>query len=479
MPPADLVTLAVGGLLTFSAVTFVGRYGAGIGLGLTMGGCFLLAIIAAFAFAPHLAVAAVIPYFVLLPTLKVFVGDILGGTKDLISLAALFAAGILFVRRRAARRRSRVDRFTLVSIAFILGLYLLNIGGNLSGETGYGAAWFHGVRLFAEPLALFLVGASLREPARTFRWATTALVTSAVVVAAVGIVQQVLGFHRLVSLGYRYGAEVRQIGSHLRSFGTLEEPFMYAGMLLLGGTALALRGRLRPLAAAVLAVIALGLVFSYVRTAAVIAVAVVGLVIARRGHLRTAVLVTAATVCAAAAFFAVATDVPTQRSVRVNPTLYLTLNGRTNVWSAALGDERSAWVFGRGVGAVGTASQRATESLTGSAASPTTKGGTVVDSGYLAVATDIGFVGLALLLVLFGRLVFLAGSAAARGASSGWVALGVLTVMLLDALTRESLTGFPTAYVGMLMVGLASATWAEPDAVEEPEGAALVPAPAA
>jgi hypothetical protein len=30
-----------------------------------------------------------------------------------------------------------------------------------------------------------------------------------------------------------------------------------------------------------------------------------------------------------------------------------------------------------------------------------------------------------------------------------------LTVMLLDALTRESLTGFPTAYVGMLVVGLA------------------------
>lgn len=478
MPPADLVTLAVGGILTFSAVMFVGRYGTGIGLGLTIGGCLLLAIIAAFAFAPHLAVAAVIPYFVLLPTLKVFVGGILGGTKDLISLAAVSAAGILFVRRRAARRQSRIDRVTLVLIAFVLGLYLLNIGGNLSGETGYGLAWFHGVRLFAEPLSLFLVGASLREPTRTFHSATTALVASAVVVAVVGIVQQFLGFHRLVSLGYAYGAEVRQIGSHLRSFGTLEEPFMYAGMLLLGGAALALRGRLRPFATAVLAIIALGLVFSYVRTAAVIAVAVLGLVIARRGHIRTAVLVTAATVVAAAAFFAAATDVPTQRSVRVNPTLYLTLNGRTSVWSEAVGHERSAWVFGRGVGAVGTASQRATKSLTGSAPAARSKGGTVVDSGYLAVATDIGFVGLALLLALFGRLVFLAGRAAARGESSGWIALGVLTVMLLDALTRESLTGFPTAYVGMLVVGLATATWREPEPVEEPTGAALVPAPA-
>lgn len=477
LPPADLLTVGFGGFLTLSAVTFVGRYGTGIGLGLTVGGCLLLAIVAAFAFTPHIAVAAMIPYFVLLPALKVFVSGLLGGTKDVITLSALLAAGVLFVRRRAARRRSRVDRVAVVLIAFLLGLYLLNIGGELSGESGYGLAWFHGVRLFAEPVTLFLVGASLREPARTFRWATVSLAATCVVVALYGIFQQFLGISRLVALGYKYGQEVRQIGPHLRSFGTLEEPFMYAGMLLLGIAAMTLRGRIRPLGAAALAVVALGLAFSYVRTAAVIAVALLGLVLARRGHVRSAVLLTAAAVVAAAVFFAATSDVTTPRYVQVSTKQYLTLNGRTKVWSIALGHKRSAWVFGRGVGAVGTASQRATEKLTGSNAAAKPTGGTVVDSGYLAAAADIGFVGLAFLVALLGRLVYLAVGAARRGESSGWVALGLLTVMILDALTRESLTGFPTAYVGMLVVGLASATWAEPERVTEP-ATVLVPAPA-
>jgi O-antigen ligase len=482
VPSAELLALGVGALATFSAVEFIGRYGTGFGLGLTIGGCLLVAIIGAFAFAPHMAVAVAIPYFVLLPTLKVFISGLLGGTKDLISLSAVVAALILYVRRRAARRGSRVDRVVVILLAFLLGLYLLNIGGNLTGESGYGAAWFHGVRLFAEPLALFLVGASLREPARTFRWARTSLAVTAVAVALVGIVQQFLGVERLVLLGYTYGKEVRQLGPHLRSFGTLEEPFMYAGMLLLGAAVISLRGRTGPIAAAALAVVGLGLLFSYVRTAAVISVALVGLIIARRGHLRTAILLTACAFVAGVVFFAVESDVPSQRTVRVNSNQYLTLNGRTTVWSAALGDKRSAWVFGRGVGAVGTASQRANESLTGSS-SPTNnaKKGTIVDSGYIVALADVGVVGLTFLLALFGRLVFLAGSAARRGESSGWIALGLLTVMSLDALTRESLTGFPTAYVAMLVVGIASATWVEPEPERKPAAepaAVLVRAPA-
>ena len=481
VPPADLLALTVGALATVSAVQFIARYGTGIGLGLTIGGCLLVAIIAAFAVAPHVAVAVTIPYFVALPMLKVFVSELLGGTKDVISLAAVVAAVILYVRRRAARRGSRVDRVVVVLFAFLLGLYLANIGGSLSGETGYGPAWFHGVRLFVEPLALFLVGASLREPARTFRWAVTSLAATTVVVALVGMVQQVLGVDRLVGLGYKYGVEVRQIGPNLRSFGTLEEPFMYAGMLLLGVAVIALRGRMGTIGVAALAVVGFGLLFSYVRTAAVIAVALFGLVVARRGHLRTAVLLTAAAVVAGAVFFAATSDIESQRTVRVSSNQYLTLNGRTNVWSDALGHKRSAWIFGRGVGAVGTASQRATESLTGASAQAKPKGGSVVDSGYLVAATDIGFVGLAFLLALLGRLLFLAFEAARRGESSGWVALGLLAVMILDALTRESLTGFPTAYVGMLVVGIASATWVEPG--QEPEPAAepaamLVRAPA-
>jgi O-antigen ligase len=256
---------------------------------------------------------------------------------------------------------------------------------------------------------------------------------------------------------------------------------MYAGMLLLGVAVISLRGRTGPIALAALAVVGLGLMFSYVRTAAVISVALIGLLIARRGHLRTAILLTASAVVAGAVFFAAESDVQSQRTVRVSSNQYLTLNGRTTVWSAALGHKRSSWVFGRGVGAVGTASQRATESLTGTSSPTKPKTGTIVDSGYIAALADVGFVGLAFLLALFGRLIFLAGNAARRGESSGWIALGLVTVMILDALTRESLTGFPTAYVAMLVVGIASATWAEPEPEREPAAepaAVLVRAPA-
>ena len=116
---------------------------------------------------------------------------------------------------------------------------------------------------------------------------------------------------------------------------------------------------------------------------------------------------------------------------------------------------------------------RATESLTGAKSqSPTAKRGTIVDSAYLAVATDIGFLGLAIFLALLGRLVLLSWRFASAGASEGWVALGLLTVMLFDALTRESLTGFPTAYVGMLLVGLALASAAARAREEQPPVAA-------
>jgi O-antigen ligase len=457
--PPDVLTAATGAFLTLATILAVSRYGAGRGLGLTIGGCVFVVLVGSFVLLPHVSVAGTIFYFAMLPTLKVFGSDLLGGTKDVISLAAAAAALVLVVQRRAGRAPVRIDRALLVLLAFVAMLYLLDIGGNLSGQSSYGLAWFHGVRLFAEPVSLLLVGLSLRDPRRTFQWAARALAVTAVVVAAYGIFQQALGVERLVSLGYTYGQEVRQLGPRLRSFGTFEEPFSYAGFLLLAAAVVALRERLRPHSVAILSFISLGLLVSYVRTAAVIVVALVGLFLARRGNARTALVLTAAAAIAAAAFIVGGSDVQSQRAVRVSPNKYLTLNGRTNVWSDALGHSRSTWLLGRGVGAVGTASQRANESLTGAKTqSSTAKKGTIVDSAYLAIATDIGFIGLAIFLALLGRLLLLSWRFAAAGAAEGWVALGLLVVMLFDALTRESLTGFPTAYVGMLLVGLALAS---------------------
>jgi len=161
----------------------------------------------------------------------------------------------------------------LLLVAFLFTLYILNIGGNLSGESGYSIAWFHGVRLFSEPLFLLVVGLALPNPVKTYHWAVRSVVATAVVVTVVGGVQQVLGVQWLIVNGYRYGKQVREIGGHLRSFGTLDEPFSYATMLLLAIAVVLLRGRLRPSSYALVSLLSVGLVFSFVRTAALIMLA--------------------------------------------------------------------------------------------------------------------------------------------------------------------------------------------------------------
>jgi hypothetical protein len=106
---------------------------------------------------------------------------------------------------------------------------------------------------------------------------------------------------------------------------------------------------------------------------------------------------------------------------------------------------------------------RPRESTTGSTSDLETTA-VAVDSGYFATIADVGLVGLALLIALLARLGTLALRGAARDDDFGWLALGVLTVLALDAVTRSSFTGFPTAFLGFLLVGLALAAARAPDA---------------
>ena len=426
-----------------------------VGLGIALGVGLFFAAVVAFARAPHAAVAAAIPYFALLPLLERFVSDLLGGTKDVITLAAVVAAGATIVRERARfPRLMPVDRGIALAVGLLLLLYVVNIGGALSATPAYGAEWFHGVRLTAEPLALLLAGMTLPQSARTLRWATLSLVATGGVVAVYGIVQQALGVDRLMSLGYVYGEEVREIGTHLRSFGTLDDPFSYASFLLLCVVALVFGQRWGRSAVGLLALLGGGLFVSYVRNAAVTAVALAALAVARRGRTGIVVVVAVLALVVVAGVAAGAVALSTDHGSAAH---YLPLQSRTKLWSRAIGHSATHWTFGRGVGRVGTASQRASDPLLNRDKTPP-KRGTVVDSGYVATVTDVGVIGLLALLSLFGRLFVLAGRAAAAGRPGAWVALGMLTVMVIDALTRESLTGFPSAYIGMLIVGLALAS---------------------
>ena len=76
---------------------------------------------------------------------------------------------------------------------------------------------------------------------------------------------------------------------------------------------------------------------------------------------------------------------------------------------------------GAGSGEVGTAAERATYSVT-PRGTRRRRAVQAVDSGYLATIADVGFVGLAVLLALFARLLVLAQRAIRAGSTPGWLA---------------------------------------------------------
>jgi hypothetical protein len=115
------------------------------------------------------------------------------------------------------------------------------------------------------------------------------------------------------------------------------------------------------------------------------------------------------------------------------------------------------------VGAVGTAADRARYGVVVDRAQAQKKT-VVVDSGYFATVADVGVVGLVILIALLIRIVALS-IASTRGPSrSGWLVIGWVAVLALDAVTRASFTGFPTAFLGMLFIGVGIAASAEPSA---------------
>lgn len=448
--------------LTLAAVLASDRVGSTGSLGSLLVLALFAAMVATFMLLPHVAVALTIPLFAALPTIKTLALPSVGPVKDLVVLAGCVAAALLLAQRTRQGQPIGIDLVTVALVALFLAVYVVNPGGLLA-QSGGDAAWVQGTRLAAEPLLLLLVGMTLADPRRTLRWGLISLLATAAAVAAWGIAQQVLGQWALVDLGYSFGDEVRTIGGRLRSFGTLDDPFTYVTFLLLAGSAALLWSRRNVLTVSLLGVIAAGITFSYVRTALVIALAIFGLWLARRGHNAAAIFIIAAAAAVALAIMIMSSEATESRTVRGKDSQYLTINGRTDVWRSVLGDPKT-WVLGRGVGEVGTAATRATYTLVRDRdALPDTT--IAVDSGYLATVADVGLVGLVLLLVLVGRLLHLATAAIRRDDAAGWAAVGLLTVILLDAATRAAFTGFPAAFLGFMLVGVALAA-ARPAASE-------------
>jgi hypothetical protein len=453
--------LALGAALTAALALQAARTGEALTLGgLIVLTTFLLAFVGMLA-APHVTVAAIIPLFAAIPALKLFVAPWIGPLKDLVILAAATAVPVLVIRRRGAGLALRGDTWAIGLAGFLLGLYVLNLGGGI-GPEAYDAAWLQAIRLAAEPILLLVVGLTIADAGRTLRWALRSLVATGVVVSLYGLAQQALGETGLLGLGYEYELHIKTFGAYIRSFGTLDDPFAYVTFLLFALTAVLFGMRRRPLTVAAGAVLLAGIGAAFVRTSVVILVALLGLWLARQRRTHVAALILGATTLGGVLVILVGSEATEGRAVRLDSPVYLTVNGRTDVWSAALGSP-SEWPFGRGVGEVGTAADRAEFGVFRSAEEALEASSSVVDSGYFATVADVGVVGLIVLLALFGRLIALARRAIVRGHAAGWVAAGLLATILLDAVTRASFNGFPTAFLGLLLVGLALAAAEEAD----------------
>lgn len=460
--PADAATGALAVVATVGVALIAAHAGPKLSLGVLFGALVFIAVLVGFLKWPHVAIACAIPYFCLLPMLKVLVTPQLGASKDVIEIAAFLAAGTLVLKRRLAREESRVDAPTVVLTLLLLGLYVLDIGTAIRGGNLLTLEWFHGVRLVGEPLLLLLVGLTVTDPRRTFHWALKSLIVTTCLAALIGLIQQMVGPGRLIGLGYSYKSQLRTIGGHLRSFGPFDEPFDYSAMLAFGLAGILLWTRRGPVAALLLGpVIAAGLLVSFVRGAALSAVALIALLLAKKGYATAAGIVLGVAAAAGVAIALLATQPTPGRVVQAGPSTYLTLNGRNRSWRVAVG-KPSYWPFGRGVGVFGTAAQRASRSHPGG---PVRQ---AADSGYLATASDVGFIGLALELMLFTRIAVLLRSAVRRGEAAAWFGLGILVIFLLDAALRSSLTGFPTAHLAFLLLGLTISATSAPPLLDRP-----------
>jgi putative inorganic carbon (HCO3(-)) transporter len=275
------------------------------------------------------------------------------------------------------------------------------------------------------------------------------LMGGAVVTAAVGLGQQVVGADTLHALGYEYNTTLRTTGGVLRSFSTFNQPFGFGFFLMLAiliGVPTALQDvkRLRNRAfLASVPVLAVALAFTFVR-GAWIGVAV-GL--AYLGFTRHPVLLLGIPFALVALLF-----LPQELAAPA-------LSASSAIERVESWQERASQVaaapLGAGVGVTGSASEKVAELRGGTTYQP--------DNYYFKILLEFGVLGFWLLILLLVSLFATVRSASRRGGQDGAFASGVAATVLAAAvasLVATYLEIFPMDLYFWLLAGTGS-VWAD------------------
>lgn len=413
---------------------------------------------------PWLAPWGIVFLFGTTSELRLRVSDLLGVSKDAYVLLLLIVTAVSLARRRSSWRSRLPPPWVSFSLGTVVLLYVLNLGGS------FDVGWLLGTRLLVEPVLLMILALLVHEPRRVLHHLTLALCWFLPAQAVLAWVQQAVGLDTLVyGWGYAFGSQVRLTSSGgLRTSGSFEDPFALASFAVVGAcVAVSVASRRQAVVLGLSSVAILGA--AQVRTAA-LQVALLGcLVLLRRRRVAAAAVgivgVLSGAMLAGAAYL-------TSSTVPGGPVrpLLLTLNGRFDAWAVAY-EGPTTLLRGNGVGAFGAGSTRAgegllatsprfdaTESPTGSFAGDPR----FIDSSWLQVLSDVGLIGvLALVAWVVGHARWVSRPAQ-DGVAAAWLVLMLLAVSVLDWTARTTLGSYPTGFLSLYVLGLATATTVSP-----------------
>lgn len=434
--------------VALTAVTAVVSAETRLGLLAPVGLACVVALLLTLWARPHLLAPLVIIGFALQPDLKFFGSTYFGPAKDLVAVCAIVVLAVRVANRRW-RSRLDCDPWIVSGVLAVLMLYVLDLGGS------HDSAWAAAVRPVIEAFGLFLAAYLLLRDANAWRLCVRMMLAMGIIEAVAGCFEQLVGQNFLANtLRFPYNTVLTTVSGLPRSFGTQLDPFNYAAMVALAvpfAFFAMSRGRRQVITIALLGA---GLIAALVRTSVLIAYALVLLALVRTSRAASAGFLLAASVLGVVAVLALS------QSSSPQPSSVATLNGRTSEWSRVLHPQ--IMIAGAGAGNIGSGTSR---SLQGSivqiqkqgsqsaSSAPASAAATSIDSSYLALISDVGLPGLALVIAVFARIVAVGLQATRRGATAGPILLGMVLVVAIDGATRSSLTQFPFGYIALFAIG--------------------------